>query len=112
MFPRLLQDGAGGQPANNHPLQIFLLNEYAQRPGDLDPGRCEKNDQNRREGKQGHGQDHLDWGFMGFFFSPLAALDAHLIGLDAQHLRQAHAQNLALDHRRHKTGHFRDAQSV
>ncbi len=63
----------------------------------LDYGRPDGDENQRRHHKQDEGNDHFDGGLGGLFFGALAALSTQRIGMNAQGLGHAGSEAVGLD---------------
>src|SRR3990172_1350192 len=90
----LAKDGIAVLVADEHSPALPRQN---QRPVDGDTGGAQDDDEQTPENKKHEREHHLDRSLVRLLLRPLAPPHAHLVGLDAEHGRDARAHRLGLD---------------
>src|SRR2546426_6944752 len=87
--------------------RLFVL----ERVDDDDDGRAHQDDEQGREDAANHREEHFQRRLGGLLLRPLPAAAAHFFGLNAQHLRDSHAELLGLDQRQDEGVQFLDPRA-
>src|SRR5579884_48367 len=83
-------------------MSVRLLSVTGEVVHDLDDRGAEQHNEQRGEDAPDHGKQHLERRLLALLLSALTAAPADLLGLDAQHVGNAHAELLRLDHGLHE----------
>src|ERR1035437_6415541 len=91
------------------PTPVPLMEGLRDMENQLDGRRPEQDHEEYRKDATHHGEEHLQAGLLGLGLRLLTAAAAHLVGLDAQHPGDAHAQLIGLHQRLDEGGEFLDS---